>query len=140
MCTNASPANVVINPNSQGGIMENLEVVKVVKKGPKSQWHKIVRRADGTLETLALCVRSKHARIRKGILARICKDKEQAAIRRILLFKETLEQKERSLFEWAFRYGPDHVIRAILDKDPRWAKMARRAYYRQRALAKANKP
>jgi hypothetical protein len=119
--------------------MGDWEVVKVVKRGPKSQWHKIVRRADGTLETLALCVKSKPSRIRKGVLARIYRDKEHAAIRRILLYKETLEQKERRLLEWALNYGPDHVVRAIIAKDPRWGKMARRAYYRQRALAQSNK-
>jgi hypothetical protein len=139
MCTNASPAHVVIN--SHGGIMgDGCEVVKVVKRGPKSHWHKIIRRADGTLETLALCARSKYARIRKGVLHRIYRDKEQAVIRQILLFKDTLEQKERRLLEWALRYGPDHVVQALIAKGPRWAKMARRAYYRQRALAKANKP
>jgi hypothetical protein len=73
------------------------------------------------------------------VLARIYRDKEQAAIRRILLYKETLEQKERRLLEWALRYGPDHVVQAIIAKDPRWVTMARRAYYRQRALAQDNK-
>jgi hypothetical protein len=115
------------------------EIIAVGKKGTKREWVALVRRPDGTLDIVPAFAKSKHARIRKGVLLRIYRDKEHAALKRILLYKETLEQKEQRLLEWALRYGPDHVVRAIIEKDPRWAKMARRAYYRQRALAQDNK-
>jgi hypothetical protein len=119
--------------------MDDYEIIAVGHKGTKREWVALVRRPDGTLDIVPAYARSKHSRIRKGVLWQIYRDKEHAALKRILLYKETLEQKERRLLEWALRYGPDHVIRAILDKDPRWVTMARRAYYRQRALAQDNK-
>jgi hypothetical protein len=120
--------------------MDDYEIIAVGHKGTKREWVALVRRPDGALDIVPAYARSKHSRIRKGVLSRIWRDKEHAVIRRILLYKETLEQKERRLLEWALQYGPNHVVRAIIEKDPRWVKMARRAYYRQRALAKANKP
>jgi hypothetical protein len=115
------------------------EIIAVGHKGTKREWLALVRRPDGTLDIVPAYARSKHSRIRKGVLLRIYRDKEHAALKRILLYKETLEQKEQRLLEWALHYGPDHVVRAIIEKDPRWVKMARRAYYRQRALAQDNK-
>jgi hypothetical protein len=115
------------------------EIIAIGRKGTKREWLALVRQPDGTLAIVPAYAHSKHARIRKGILVRIYRDKEQAALRQILLYKETLEQRERRLLEWALQYGPDHVIRAIIAKDPRWVKMARRAYYRHKSLAQSNK-
>jgi hypothetical protein len=119
--------------------MDNYEIIAVAKKGTKREWVALVRRSDGTLDIVPAYARSKHSRIRKGVLWRIYRDKEHEALRRILLYKETLEQKEQRLLEWALHYGPPHVVRAIIERDPRWVKMARRAYYRHKALAQANK-
>jgi hypothetical protein len=119
--------------------VDDYEIIDTARKGHKREWLALVRQPDGTLAIVPVYARSKHSRIRKGVLSRIWRDKEHAVLRRILLYKETLEQKEQRLLEWALQYGPDHVVQAIIAKDPRWAKMARRAYYRHRSLAQSNK-